>query len=109
MEQSEREKFTSEIRQWCLHNGFDDSGRRSRFHKDEPLGRITIEVTNNFSFEGEDYIEIEFFAQTFNNTYIILRDKALLYECAAFGTSRTMQNLSESIWNKYYDAIFRIQ
>lgn len=44
MEQRLRDEAISEVREWCLANGFDDGNRKTTFDKDIPFGIMKIEV-----------------------------------------------------------------
>lgn len=44
MEQRFRCEAISEVRGWCLANGFDDGNRKTAFDKDIPFGIMKIEI-----------------------------------------------------------------
>ena len=64
MEQKFRCKAISEVRGWCLANGFDDRGRATTFDKDIPFGIMKIEVRDGFPDNRHESIRFEFGAVT---------------------------------------------
>lgn len=59
MEQRLRDEAISEVREWCLVNGFDDGNRKTTFDKDVPFGIMKIEVRDGFPNNRHESIRFE--------------------------------------------------
>ena len=99
----------SEVREWCLANGFDDGGRKTTFDKDIPFGIMKIEVRDGFPDNRHESIRFEFSAVTCDGQWASMALSEPLSKVLEFkdtiGVDYFMRVQLQRMWNEYFDKV----
>lgn len=109
MEQRFRCEAISEVREWCLANGFDDGNRKVTFDKDIPFGIMKIEVRDGFPDNRHESIRFEFGAFTCDGRWASMALSEPLSKVLEFkdtiGVGYFMRVPLQRMWNEYFDKV----
>lgn len=109
MEQRFRCEAISEVRKWCLANGFDDGGRATTFDKDLPFGFMMIEVRDGFPNNRHESIRFEFSAFACDGQWASMALSEPLSKVLEFkdtiGIDYFMRVPLQRMWNEYFDKV----
>lgn len=109
MEQRFRCEAISEVREWCLANGFNDGNRKTTFYKDIPFGIMKIEVRDGFPDNRHEFIRFEFSAVTCDGQRASMALSEPLSKVLEFkdtiGVDYFMRNPLQRMWNEYFDKV----
>ena len=109
MEKRFRCEDISEVREWCLANGFDDGNRKTTFDKDLPFGIMKIELRYGFPDNRHESIRFEFSAVTCDGQWASMALSEPLSKVLEFkdtiGVDYFMRVQLRRMWNEYFDKV----
>lgn len=109
MEQRLQKEAISEVREWCLANGFSDGGRVITFDKDLPFGFMKIEIISGLSNISYQSIGFEFWAKTCDGRWVSMVRREPLSKVLEFkdtiGVDYFMRVSLRGMWDEYFDKV----
>ena len=109
MEQRFRDEAISEVREWCLANGFGNGNRKTTFDKNISFGIMKIEVRDGFPDNRHEFVRFEFSAVTSDGQWasmVLIEPLSKVLEFKdTIGVDYFMRNPLQRMWNEYFDKV----
>ena len=109
MDQRLQREAISEVREWCLVNGFSDGGRVITLDKDLPFGIMKIEIISGFPDIRYQSIRFEFWANTCDGKWVSMVWSEPLSKVLEFknsiGVDYFMRGSLQRLWDEYFNKV----